>query len=416
MKIGIVGLGDMGKMFAKRWSAIGFEVCGIDTPKNYEIVCSELLNTNVKVLKSAKDLAQSVDFIMFCVETDNIAAVVEQMAPHIPSNCIVSAQTSVKAPEINAFDKFLNKNIQVIGSHALFGPHVNPEGQTLILFNHNASTEIFESIKKVFETLKVKTEVLANHQEHDKLMADIQVVTHIGFESLGTAFMHRRSFPWETSSKINGIDNIKILLALRIYAYKSHVYAGMAFFNPFAKKEVRKFASTENELFGLMITEGKRKLENKIYRARDKVFGQTSTKRLLNESILDEYTLNPELNHVPNSHLSLLSMLCTWADLGVNPYDNMVCQTPPFRLRVGLVEYLCHNKELLNETIESALYLKSIREDDLAYHTAVHEWANILELGDMKAYEQHFNQTKAFLSPRLAEGLDLSNKLIAKLY
>ncbi len=416
LKIGIVGLGDMGRMFALRWANVGFEVHGCDMPQNYIRLKSEFETVNLSVHKTPADFISKIDFLLFCVETSKIDEVVKKVAELKPKGLIVSAQTSVKTPEIKAFDTYLDASNQIVGSHALFGPHVDPSGQTLVLFNHRATEDGFNQVRDLYKALGTKIEILNDYLQHDQLMADVQVVTHIGFESLGTAFMHRKTFPWESENKIAGIDNIKILLTLRIYSYKSHVYAGLAFQNPFAAADVRKFANTQNELFVHMISENKQKFESKIKKARDKVFMQNQEQVLLNDALLEEFTLNPGKNHVPNSHLSLLSMLCTWSELNTNPYKNLVCQTPPFRLRVGLVEYLCKNEDLLNETIETAVFDKSIRKDDLTYHTAVHEWANILTLGDEKAYEKHFDETKRFLAPRLAEGLELSNRLIKKLY
>jgi prephenate dehydrogenase (NADP+) len=416
VKIGIIGLGDMGRMFALRWSAINYEVHGCDLPLNYSRLKSEFQSENLNIHQKPEDFISKIDFLLICVETSKIGQVVENVANLKPKNLIISAQTSVKAPEIKAFDLYLDDSIEIVGSHALFGPHVDPAGQTVVMFNHRASQKSFEVIQKLYTDLGSKIETLDNHEQHDKLMADVQVVTHIGFESLGTAFMHRKSFPWESNSKIAGIDNIKILLTLRIYSYKSHVYAGLAFQNPFAAKDVRTFAATQNDLFTLMIGENKQKFELKVKKARDKIFMQNQDQVLLNDKLLEEFTLNPGENHIANSHLSLLSMLCTWDKLEANPYKNMMCQTPPFRLRVGLVEYLCRNEDLFNETIETAIFDKSIRKDDLAYHTAVHEWANILQLGDEQAYSKHFNETKQFLAPRLQEGLELSNRLINKLY
>jgi prephenate dehydrogenase (NADP+) len=227
--------------------------------------------------------------------------------------------------------------------------------------------------------------------------------------------MHRKSFPWEDKSTINGIDNMKILLTLRIFSYKSHVYSGLAFHNPYAIKDVRKFATTENDLFGMMISENKQKFRNKILKAKETVFSNRHAEMMLNDDIMQEYTLNPGENHKANLHLSLLSMVCTWSELGINPYKNLVCQTPPFKLRVGLAEYLFLNDDLLEETIETALKDKTNIIDDLAFHTAVHEWTNILELGDKKAYEQHFDATKKFLAPRLEEGRRKSNELISRI-
>jgi prephenate dehydrogenase (NADP+) len=416
LKIGIVGLGDMGRMFALRWSSINYEVHGCDVPQNYEHLKSEFQTENLFIYKKPADFISKIDFLLICVETNKIGNVIKDIAALNPKNLIISAQTSVKAPEIKAFDTYLDYSNQIVGSHALFGPHVDPAGQTVVMFNHKANPDSFETVQKLYEALGSKIELLENHEQHDKLMADVQVVTHIGFESLGTAFMHRKTFPWESNTKIAGIDNIKILLTLRIYSYKSHVYAGLAFQNPYAAKDVRTFAASQNELFTWMISENKQKFESKVKKARDKIFMQNQDQVLLNDSLLEEFTLNPGENHVANSHLSLLSMLCTWSALDASPYKNMMCQTPPFRLRVGLVEYLCRNEDLFNETIETAIFDKSIRQDDLAYHTAVHEWANILQLGDEKAYSKHFDETKRFLAPRLQEGLELSNRLIRKLY
>jgi prephenate dehydrogenase (NADP+) len=415
MKIGIIGLGDMGKLFAKIWDSQSLEVYGCDVPSKFETLQAELSDTHIQILEDAVSVSRICDFIMYCVEAENIEEVVKSAGPSTKFGAIVTGQTSVKTPEIAAFEKYLPADTQIVGSHALFGPAINPKGQTIALFNHRASNSAFQTAFDLFNMLGSNVEVLDDFQAHDKMMADIQVITHVGFESIGTAFMHRKSFPWENKDQIHGIDNIKILLTLRIFSYKSHVYSGLAFHNPYAIKDVRKFATTENELFGLMITENKEKFRSKIRKARDLVFQDHNKKMMLNDDIMREYTLNPGDNHKPNSHLSLLSMVCTWADLGINPYKNLVCQTPPFKLRVGLAEYLFLNDNLLDETVETAVFDKSALIDDLAFHTAVHEWTNILELGDKKAYQQHFEATANFLASRLEEGRQKSNELISRL-
>jgi prephenate dehydrogenase (NADP+) len=415
MKIGIIGLGDMGKLFAKTWDSLSLEVYGCDLPNKYHELVTELSNTKIKILPDAVSVSRICDFIMYCVEAENITEVVKFAGPSTKYGAIVTGQTSVKTPEIAAFEKYLPKDTQIVGSHALFGPAINPKGQTIAIFQHRASNEAFEISQSLFAQTGAKVEVLDDFHAHDKMMADIQVITHVGFESIGTAFMHRKSFPWEDKSTINGIDNMKILLTLRIFSYKSHVYSGLAFHNPYAIKDVRKFATTENDLFGMMISENKQKFRNKILKAKETVFANHHAEMMLNDDIMQEYTLNPGENHKANSHLSLLSMVCTWSELGINPYKNLVCQTPPFKLRVGLAEYLFLNDDLLEETIETALKDKTNIIDDLAFHTAVHEWTNILELGDKKAYEQHFDATKKFLAPRLEEGRRKSNDLISRI-
>lgn len=108
-------------------------------------------------------------------------------------------------------------------------------------------------------------------------------------------------------------------------------------------------------------------------------------------------------------------MVDAWYHLGVNPYDNLICQTPPFRLRLGIAEYLFKNEELLEESIQTALYDKSIRNDDLEFHSAVREWSSIIFYGDLQGYKQHFDQVKNFFGDRLVQGREQSVELIRRL-
>ena len=92
-----------------------------------------------------------------------------------------------------------------------------------------------------------------------------------------------------------------------------------------------------------------------------------------------------------------------------------MCQTPPFKLRLGIVEYLFKNDELLEKTIQTALYDKSIRGDDLEFHTAVREWASLINYKDMEGYKSHFMQAKTFFEPLLEKGRAQSAALINRL-
>ena len=403
----------MGKLFARIWAQKGYDVYGCDLPARTEMLREAL--PGIHVLEDAVAVSRISDIIMYAVETERIEEVVRVAGPSTKFGAVVTGQTSVKTPEIQAFEKYLPHDARIVGSHALFGPSISPEGEIVAMYRHRCSNEAFEELKALYDATGARVEELESYRAHDQMMADIQVITHVGFESLGTAFMHRKTYPWEDKSQIQGIDNIKLLLTLRIFSYKPHVYSGLAFENPFAIRDVRKFAQIENELFGWMITQNRKMLESRVMKAREKVFSVPQAKMMLDDSLMREYTLNPGSNHKPNSHLSLLTMVCTWADLGIDPYKNMVCQTPPFRLRVGLAEYLFYNEDLLRESLETALTDKSNYIDDLAYHTAVHEWTNILEIGDRRTYEKHFTATSRFLGDRLQEGRDKSTLLLNRL-
>ncbi len=416
MKIGIIGMGDMGQLYTRVLTANGYETHGIDLPSNTSNL-KRIYQDNplVRIHDVPLSLIEASDYVLFCVETKNIDSVVKKFADLIPAGKIVGGQTSVKHPEISAFDKYLSEDVEVITIHPLHGPQVDPAGQTLVAIPHRCSDESLQKVLSVLTCTGSKIEVLPDVETHDKMMADIQVVTHIGFESIGTSFMHRGVFPWENPLLNSGLDNLKLLLTLRIFSYKHHVYSGLAMMNPYSGPDVRTYAKAENDLFGLMISEEKEEFISLVMEAKKKVFRDFTGKLMLNDELMAEFSLNPSNEHKPNSHLSLLAMVLTWARLDTNPYKNLICQTPPFKLRVGMAEYLFLNETLLEESLNAALYDKSIRKDDLAFHTSVQEWAHIVEIGDSQGYEAHFRRTKTFLADRLEEGRRLSTTLIERL-
>lgn len=416
MQIGIIGLGDMGKLYAQNFVIAGYKVCGADIPSRYNQLTEELAPKGIEVLNDGHEVSRRSDFIIYCVEAEKIDEVVAEFAQSTKYGAIVGGQTSVKHPEIAAFEKHLPKETQIVTCHSLHGPAFSPEGQTLVVVRHRAKDEVYAKALKVYQSLKSNIIEMNDFHEHDRIVADTQAVTHMGFESMGSAWKNAGFFPWDNPSYSGGIDNVKILTTLRIFSYKSHIYAGLAILNPYAQKQVKYYAQAESELFKLMICENEKAFREKIYAARDFVFHERQELLLLDDKIMKEFSLS-DTNHKqkPNSHLSLLSMVYAWYKMGVNPYDNLICQTPPFKLRLGIAEYLFKNEEMLEESIHTALYDKSIRGDDLEFHTAVHEWASIIGYGDLKGYKAHFEAAKAFFANRLNDGRDLSAEMIRRL-
>lgn len=416
MNIGIIGLGDMGRLYAKAFAKAGYTVCGCDLPQNRVRLEEELLPLGIKVLADGKEVSVVSDLVVYSVEADGLDKVVAKYAEYAKPGAIVAGQTSVKTPEIATFEKYLSANTHIITFHPMHGPGFEPNGQKLILVPHRTDAAAYQRMVDLFTAVGTDIVEVADYHEHDKIVADTQAVTHVGFESMGTAWKEAGFFPWENASYIGGIDNVKILTTLRIFSYKAHVYAGLAILNPYAKQQVRRYAVSESELFKLMIMEEEKAFRERLYKARDFVFHESRKPIMLNDKVMKEFSLgqNHELQK-PNSHLSILSMVDAWYHLGVNPYDNLICQTPPFRLRLGIAEYLFKNEELLEESIVTALYDKTIRGDDLEFHSAVREWSSIIGYGDMEGYKKHFNDVKVFFEGRLEEGNKQSAELIRRL-
>lgn len=226
---------------------------------------------------------------------------------------------------------------------------------------------------------------------------------------MGTAWHSSASYPWETNRYTGGIEHIKINIALRIYANKWHVYAGLALLNPSAKVLIEQYARSTTDLFKLMVEGKKAELRARVFAARDKVFLRPSaegvpkrTPILLSDRILDQFSLGPRpderadapLKPPRNSHLSLLAMADTWAALSIDPFADLdVAATPLFRMWIGVAEYLFREEERLDEAVDAAIDDRAHRADDTEFVVAARGWSQCVELGAWDIYRERFERT-----------------------
>ena len=162
---------------------------------------------------------------------------------------------------------------------------------------------------------------------------------------MGQAWCRSAAYPWETTRYVSGIEVVKVNITLRIYSAKWHVYAGLAILNPIAQVQIQQYAKSTTELFKLMVENKGDELAERVWEARERVFGwkrgekangpatsgaseeegETQGKEekeagveerqpiLLSEDVLDQFSLGgtgkePGEKESPNSHLSLLAM------------------------------------------------------------------------------------------------------------
>ena len=243
---------------------------------------------------------------------------------------IVGGQTSCKKPELEAFETYLPRDVDIISCHSLHGPGVDPKGQPLVQINHRTSAKGAALVKEILSCFDSK-HVELTAEEHDHITADTQAVTHAAFLSMGTAWQANDQFPWETDRYVGGIENVKVNIMLRIYSNKWHVYAGLAILNPWAKIQIRQYAQSVTELFKLILGQERSAFERRMKNARSTVFSSAngSEDLLLDEDVLDRFSLGePPKQKKRNNHLALLAMVDCWSQLGIVPYDHIICSTP----------------------------------------------------------------------------------------
>jgi prephenate dehydrogenase (NADP+) len=284
----------------------------------------------VNIYRNGHLVSRISDWIIYSVEAEYIDEVVAEYGQSTKVGAIVGGQTSCKAPELAAFEKYLPEDVEIVSCHSLHGPAVDPKGQPLVIIQHRAAQRSVDLCVNVLSCLKSKV-VFLTGEEHDRITADTQAVTHAAFLSMGTAWAANNQFPWQIGRYVGGIENVKINITLRIYSNKWHVYAGLAILNPAAKTQIRQYAQSVTDLFKLMLGGHRAELEHRIKTAGAAVFKQDAAEHdlLLRDEVLDRFSLSggPK-EKTPNNHLSLLAIVDCWWKLGIVPYDHMICSTP----------------------------------------------------------------------------------------
>jgi prephenate dehydrogenase (NADP+) len=112
-------------------------------------------------------------------------------------HAIVAGQTSVKSPEKAAFEKFLPQDVHIVSCHSLHGPTVSPDGQPLVtitisqadarnnnvfqvIIKHRASSDAVKLVENILRPLGSR-HVHLSYDEHDRVTANTQAVTHAAF-------------------------------------------------------------------------------------------------------------------------------------------------------------------------------------------------------------------------------------------
>ncbi|KAI0665264.1 Prephenate dehydrogenase [Cubamyces menziesii] len=436
--IGLIGMGAMGGMYARLLSKAGWKKIYIcDLPEKFETLKAKFGDLpGVHVLENGHLVSRVSDFIMYSVEAEYIDRVVAQYGPSTKVGAIVSGQTSVKAPEKAAFEKYLPQDVEIVSCHSLHGPTVSPVGQPLVLIKHRATDDSLKVVEQILKPFGSRY-VYLSYEDHDIVTANTQAVTHAAFLSMGTAWHSSLSYPWEHGLYVGGIETVKVNIMLRIYSNKWHVYAGLAILNPSARVQIDQFARSTSEIFKLMLAGDAPGLRARIYDARRIVFGDGAASGdgavgrarppiLLSEDLLDRFSLGKKPSDAssptsrqgapPNSHLSLLAMVDCWARLGIKPFEHLdLAATPIFRLWIGVAEYLFRSEARLDAALHAALYETTHRSDDLEFVVAARGWSQCISFGSFELYKERFMHTSAFFESRFEEATKVGSAMIQAL-
>lgn len=413
--IGIDGLGKMGTKMVAYFSNLGYNIYGYDNdPSAKKIAIENLENKfrNVKILDTPSDVSRVSDITLYFVPIENMSFCIENYGRHANVNSVIVSGSSVMSAAENGYNS-LPKFIDAISAHPLYGPSVNPKNQTTAVVKYKGSEESLETVKQLFGAIGNKTVELPSHADHDKIMSEVQVATHLASISYGVAVKRAELTFWRDGLFKDNMQRMKSDMMIRTFNGSPHVYSGIAMVNPFSGDVVKQYAKSANDLFSMSIYGKNEGLKNRINEIKDFVFGKIKNPIRLDDPRMGQFRLGIEGSIVEDSHLSLITQADVWYQRGVNPYDNPACQTGPYKLRLGMVEHLFTRDDLLESSLNVLMREKEAKED-LAFNASSDLMAKIILTKNKDAFNKLFHEHKEYYADGTSTAMKESDEMIER--
>jgi len=220
MKAGIIGgTGKMGRLFAPVFTRAGYET---------------LVSGRTTAL-TARDIAEICDIVVVSVPIRETEKVIETIAPLMEPHQLLCDFTSIKVAPVNAM---LASNAEVIGLHPMFGPTVSSiKGQTIVVCPARASEATAARLTGIF-TREGAVCTTTTPEEHDKMMAVVQGLTHFVTICMADAMRRAGCDIKATEPYMSPVYQIELGLVGRLLSQDGALYADILEKNPYVPEVI----------------------------------------------------------------------------------------------------------------------------------------------------------------------------------
>lgn len=286
------GTGEMGQWFTHFFKEKGYEVTvwgkggKIEIARKMEVPFTSDLETTVP---------QS-DIVIVSVPINATEEIIKEIAPKMKAGSLLMDFTSIKVKPVEAMRKYAPPNVEILGTHPMFGPTIPTiRGQTVILVPvAGRSEKWFPVIKELFEASGAHVEV-TTAVEHDTLVSVVQGLTHFAYISIGMT-IDRLDFDLKKSRKfVSPVYDIMLDFVGRILGQNPYLYALIQMENPGVLEVHKAFITECTELSDLVKAHDEEGFVRKMKDAARK-YGDTShalrkSDKLINSRISEYETI-----------------------------------------------------------------------------------------------------------------------------
>ncbi len=171
MKTGVYGLGRFGRFWAQTLSGVD-EVFGYNR--------SDLKEVPEGITLVDEEELFNCDTVFLCVSISSLEGVLKRIVPFLRKGMTIADTSSVKMYPAELMDRLLPQDVNVLGTHPMFGPDSGKngvKGLPLVFSPVRGDAEAFARWKGVFEGMELKV-IEISPSDHDREAAYTQGITH----------------------------------------------------------------------------------------------------------------------------------------------------------------------------------------------------------------------------------------------
>ncbi|WP_456472466.1 prephenate dehydrogenase [Methanocaldococcus sp.] len=233
MKVSIIGGTDgLGKWIAKFLKSRGFDVIvtGRDVAKGKRVE-KEL---GVRFLNNNVEAAKLGDIVIISVPINITERVIKEVAPHVREGSLLMDVTSIKEIPAKAMEKYAKEGVTVIPTHPMFGPTAPSLERQVVILTPSEKHKKSEWFEKLYNFLKREGArvYILKPEEHDRIMAIVQGLTHFSIISLASTLKELNVDIKKSRRFASPVYELILSLIGRIIGQNPYLYADIQMFNP----------------------------------------------------------------------------------------------------------------------------------------------------------------------------------------
>jgi chorismate mutase/prephenate dehydrogenase len=216
-RIAIIGAaGGMGTMFTSFLGDLGHEILQVDRDTALSI----------------EEAAANADITLISVNIRETEEVIRRAGPHVSADGLLTDVTSTKRTPVAAMLE--SSEASVIGMHPLFGPGIHTmQGQRIALTPGRAvdGSQWLHWLRGTLNGAGL-TILETTPEDHDRVMAAVQVLTHYSTEVVGRTMRALNVSIEETLRFTSPIYHLELLMTARHFAQSPDLYSAIQMSNP----------------------------------------------------------------------------------------------------------------------------------------------------------------------------------------